>query len=520
MRKPFGPHHSNILDAVSPRSRGVLHAVAAPRGGGKTTIHTICILHHVVYKEFSELLGLPPNDFIVVVGETDGAYDIVDNVRANLETNDALIADFGNLVGPTWGRERTRTANNCYILPRSRNSRIRGLNDLGRRPALVIVSDVQKGRDVESPLIREKDWRWYTSDVRRLEGNEEETQASMNMLIEGTVLHEDAILAKCLKNPAYSGGKYPAVNEWSDRNDLWDKWKSLYTDLADENRRGTALEFYYTHKAGMLKGVDLLWPQGLSYYRCMEMIVSEGMASFLREMQQDPHDPDRYLFNMEKALKFDVEDWGILRDDGRRIPWESLNGVSIFLDWAGGKDSQKNCFAAVVAVAWHGYAHTDELEAYVIDVWIDRKPMSEQIKACFDFIKSYTAYEIRLGTEHPGPWLQSLRDDFERERVIRKAKGHPYEHYPRFISRNENKLNRIASMESRISARWIGFSRKLPSEFIDQLRLFPTHEFVDGPDALEGALLFPVDYKPPMTRREKFLRRGETDESDRHMLSI
>lgn len=502
LSEDFGRHHIEMLSRVRPQDRGILVADAAPRGGGKTTIRTIEIIHDIIYKGYYETLGLIPNDFIVIVGETDDAvYERMDDIQAELEQNRALQNDFGNLIGQTWGHKRMITKNDVCIVAKSRGARIRGLLYRGRRPRKVLLTDVQKPKHVDSPDQRAKDMEWFTSDVRRTGDN----QGIMNTIVEGTILHEDALLAQLRRNPAYIGGTYPAIHKWSNRPDLWDEWKQKYIDLTDPHRKETALLFYEENKTQMLSGVEMLWPEGLSYYRCQEMIVEDGFYSFQKEMQQNPEDEEKQLFNMKDASYFRIEREGLFREDMRIVKWEDLMGISIFLDWAGGKDSKQNCFAAIVVIAWESFPHTNAQYKYVIDAWLERKPPSAQIAKCFDFIEKYQLIgRTRLGIESANLNAQidaDLHTAFENEKEKRKEEGKPIIVSPEAVYQSTEKYTRISKLEPKIANGWVCFSRTLPQEFMDQMRLFPTHQFLDGPDALEGAIRLPINQKPKQRRK-------------------
>ena len=86
---------------------------------------------------------------------------------------------------------------------------------------------------------------------------------------------------------------------FSDRDDLWDKWTELYTNLFDPDHKQHAREFYLEHEAEMLKGTEVLWPEKLDYYKLMVIKVSDGDAAFNSELQNDPIDPDSASFQEE-----------------------------------------------------------------------------------------------------------------------------------------------------------------------------------------------------------------------------
>ena len=65
-----------------------------------------------------------------------------------------------------------------------------------------------------------------------------------------------------------------------------------------------------------------------------------------------------------------------------------------------------------------------------------------------------------------------------------------------FHKRNVRKLDRIAALEPPIVNGWLAFNESLPEEFMRQMRQFPTGDFCDGPDALQGASELPVTRFP------------------------
>lgn len=494
----YAEYQKEILRAIAPDTRGKLYAVAAPRGGGKTSLHIISIVHNVVYKSFFEALDLVPNDFIVVVGESDGGYDVVDNVRHELESNPFLAAHFGNLKGERfWSRKRTLTRNDCLILPKSRNERVRGLNYKGKRPRLTLITDIQKPMHVQSPTQRAKDKNWLTQDIARLGDN----KGTMNLLVEGTILHQDALLASLLNNPSYDSHTYKAIMKWSSREDLWNEWKARYVDLTDPNRLQTARAFFEANRNEMMGGVEVSWPEGLSYYRCMEIIVRDGKYAFMKEMQQEPDDPERQQFNMEDAVRFSVEREGLMRDDRRLVKWEDITGVSIFLDWSSGKAAVDNCYAAIATIAWERFPHTKEAYAYCLDVWLSRVPPSKQIERFFDYFDKYSLFTTKMGSEDP-IMTESLIDDFRAEMEKRSSEGRAVPSLPSLVSRSVNKVDRISRLEPKIANGWLAFNTALPHEFIEQMRQFPTHMFLDGPDALEGAYSLKISQKAIKEKRE------------------
>lgn len=65
-----------------------------------------------------------------------------------------------------------------------------------------------------------------------------------------------------------------------------------------------------------------------------------------------------------------------------------------------------------------------------------------------------------------------------------------------FHKRSVRKLDRIAALEPPIANGWVAFNETLPEEFMRQMRQFPTGDFCDGPDALQGATELPITSFP------------------------
>jgi len=57
----------------------------------------------------------------------------------------------------------------------------------------------------------------------------------------GTVLHPESLLKKLLQNPRYDVMPvYQSIMEWSQHEDLWEKWREIYRDIDLKDRAGKA----------------------------------------------------------------------------------------------------------------------------------------------------------------------------------------------------------------------------------------------------------------------------------------
>jgi len=149
-----------------------------------------------------------------------------------------------------------------------------------------------------------------------------------------------------------------------------------------------------------------------------------------------------------------------------------------FLDSAlGGATSD---FAAIATVGRdaHGYL-------YVLDIWMERATPTRQIEKLYDL---HELWNYRLFGFEANCFQSLLSQPIADERRRRLEAGRPWDLAIEEVTHRENKLRRIASLESLASNGWLLFSRTLREEFLQQCEQFPHGAHDDGLDALEAAV--------------------------------
>jgi predicted phage terminase large subunit-like protein len=197
-------------------------AIAAPREHAKSTcVSVIFVLYCVCFKL---------RRFIVLIGDTQPQAALqLTAVKEELESNAALSADFGNLVGDKkWDVNDCRTTTGITLAARGAGQSLRGLRFRLYRPDLVILDDVENEEDVDNADSRAKLERWFMGTVLNL-------GKGCQVFVIGTILHYDGLLAKLLdpeKHKKFIKRRYEAVDqEWRPETVLWPaKWdiKSLH----------------------------------------------------------------------------------------------------------------------------------------------------------------------------------------------------------------------------------------------------------------------------------------------------
>lgn len=211
-----------------------------PRGFSKTTIAGIGFgVYNIVYQELN---------FAAYVSETaQHAQMQLDNIKRQLEGNKKLKFFFGDLKPKMQDEQRWRqdffeTVTGMAMAARGRGGQVRGLNNNGNRPKMIVVDDVEDRESVSTPEQREKTRKWAYADLQpalpMLDPN-------ATMVALGTLLHPDALMMTWARDPQWTVVKFGAYDRQGDL--LWpenmDKDK-LEKEEQSAVAAGTLQEFY------------------------------------------------------------------------------------------------------------------------------------------------------------------------------------------------------------------------------------------------------------------------------------
>ncbi len=467
-------HLDFIAAEMDPLRRGQRDAIAAPRGHAKTTFKVLFrALHSIVYGY---------EHFILIFGHSAPEAEAkVRDILLELENN-ALLQEVYGCLAPTkgqlgWSTKNFVTQNDIRVMAKSRGKQVRGLKHGQYRPTLIILDDIESPDKVLSEEQRYKTRQWLEKDILKLGS----VDGQANVMVIGTCLHPEALLPELLVSPGWNGRKYQAVISFAQNQALWEEWRRIYTDLTNPDRAKAAQAFYESHQAEMLEGTEVLWPEAESYLRLMQVMVNEGQASFQSEKQNDPYDPERQIFDMNRAQRFKMEydtsgePLGVrwLDASERFIPWRDFSPIVAFHDpsMAEGKDSD---YAAIVVCAGDRYGHI-----YCLDAYIEKVVPSRQIEQALALHKKWGFRKLCVEDNNfQGILKHHYRDLMNRHGESFILSG---------VTQHRNKEKRIASMEPLVTNGHLLFNIDITPRLISQMQLFPTsHD--DGPDALHGCV--------------------------------
>lgn len=437
------------------RMKGCKRVTAAPRGHAKSTNLTFKDSLHAALYEYKH--------YIILLSDTYAqAAGFLGSIQEEMEDNEAIREDFGDLRGPVWREDVILTKTGIKLQAMGAGQKVRGLKHKNWRPDLFVLDDIENDENVRTPEQRKKLFDWFMKAVSK--AGDDYT----DFMYIGTMLHYDGLLAKILKNPGYKGTKYKAVLSFS-KSPLWDQWEKIYTDLGNEKHEADARTFFEAHKEEMLEGTQVLWEEKNSYYDLMRERVDGGEASFNSELQNEPINPEDCLFN---------EEWFDFYN-----PFEvnfSLTQFRFFgfVDPSLGKTKHSD-FSAIITLA----LDTSTGYMYVADADIDRRHPDLIIEAILQkaewLKKAYGKRYYKFGAEtNQFQWF--LKEEIAKASAKRRIYLPIVE-----INQTGDKLLRIQTLQPDIKNKYIKFNAA-HKRLMEQLKFYPLGDHDDGPDALEG----------------------------------
>ena len=238
-------------------------AVVAPRGHAKSTALT---------HDFGLATALfRDEDYIVIVSATeDLAIQHLGDIAKELRENDELIRDFNIDKLLTDAKTdiivRFKDGHECRFLAKGSGQKMRGIKWNGKRPGLVICDDLEEDEQVESKDRRKKFARWFRRALLPC------LRKGGKIRLHGTILHEEALLARIAKG-----------NAW---NHLFFRAHRAFDDFS-----------------------DILWPEQFSVARLKaiqdEAVADGDAAGYAQEYLNDPRDNSEAYLRAEDFLPMD-----------------------------------------------------------------------------------------------------------------------------------------------------------------------------------------------------------------------
>lgn len=107
--------------------------------------------------------------YILLIGASgDAACENLNNIKIEIEENERIKEDYGELQGETWTNKRLEFKNSTCIQAKGAGASMRGTRFRQYRPDLIVLDDVLKDDAVNSPSQRNKIHKWLKRVVFNL----------------------------------------------------------------------------------------------------------------------------------------------------------------------------------------------------------------------------------------------------------------------------------------------------------------------------------------------------------------
>lgn len=483
LRLPSSRMHVDLYGMLhqATQRRGRRIAVAAPRGHAKSTVVSLA------YVLWSVLYG--HEKFVLIVTATkEQAVQLLKNIKDELQGNERLLMDFPGVcfrpgvrtnVKP-WRDNNIALPNGAMIRALGAGQAIRGVKHGPHRPGLIVVDDLENQEICESAEQRQKLRGWFEKTL--LKCGDERT----NVVVVGTIIHYDSLLANLTnagKSPGQGAGwenrVYRAVESFSSRTDLWDRWQAIYRGGEEfENTSGpeAAQRYLEQNRVAMLEGTQVLWPEREDYAQLMTIRTREGHVSFQAEKQNDPLTPEECLFKPSTICYWDDPRNGPFADVPELLRSLGHNAcIYGACDPSLGLRSGRGDYSAIITVA----KDLQKNLLYVIGADIARRSPDETIEQIVRLTGIHNYSELVVEANQFQGLLASQLE-------LRLRQAGRYVRIER-VTNTAHKLARIQGLESYISQGILRFSRR-HQELLTQIEHYPLGAHDDGPDALEMAV--------------------------------
>lgn len=298
---PFCSLHDQIFSVIDKPGKfhpdAKKHAIAAPRGLGKTTLARARACKAILYRE---------TPFIVYISASSTLAEMqTENLKRELLTNPAIKQLFGSIkitkdpdMDETFSKLAWTAFGEVFILPRGPGQQIRGLNWNGHRPGLYIIDDLENKDEIKNDEIRDSLKNWFLSDVMK---SIDRYSKKHEFLYIDTIKHEDSVLQMCLDDP---------------------EWDSAVLSVCTENFESLAPDFMTTEevKAEAQSHRDK-GKMSVFYMEMMNLPVGSETQKFKQEYF-------RYYDHSKTLMQKDVE-WVVITDPAKTVSEDACDSAVV-----------------------------------------------------------------------------------------------------------------------------------------------------------------------------------------------
>lgn len=308
--KYFFPHH---LSNKTPKFHQEIYrkyqstlqriAIGAPRGHAKSTVTDLVYLAWALVHKKTK--------FTLVVSDTySQSVLFLEALKAEFESNDRLKEFYGDMQSKNWS-EGEIIVNDIMVKALGAGMKVRGLKFRESRPDLIIADDLENDELVENKDRREKLERWFNGALVP------SLAKDGRVVIVGTILHYDSLLAKILDENKYTEYDKKTYRAIMDGQALWPEHLSLEELEKIKNeyiQKGQASLFYSEYMNDPIDKESQEFKREYFLYRSKEEIEKLQTNNFLTIdtaiSQRDSADYTGFCDNsVDRENKWNLKAW-------------------------------------------------------------------------------------------------------------------------------------------------------------------------------------------------------------------
>jgi len=426
-RKDLPSHQKKWLDFLD-KGHIKYFLKLAPRDHGKTEVFTITYPLYRILKD--------PNIRILILSKTSTqARKCLRIIKQELETNERIRGDFGDLRGFPWGQE----AIYCKRTRDSKDPTVEVVGALGAITGghfdLIIADDILDDENTKTAQRREDMLNWFLGTILQL------AEPESQVIVVGTRKHFDDLYSHLLENPLWKCDVESAIIEWPSEENI--------TYIKNEEGRVIDVKVTGSYK--------VLWPEKWGIEALLLDRLAIGSILFNREKQNKPHKEGNLL----------KRDW--LHLVGRKeIPKLSDLQIYMGIDLAISESEQAD-YTAIAVVGVSKY------DVYLLKIYYARLNFPQQVKTIEALAKQWRPVIINIESNSYQLAMQQ----------------HLFAHTPlpvRASKTLKDKATRFIGMSANFENGRVRIAEDIDNEFITEWTEFPDSKNDDCLDAVEKAL--------------------------------
>lgn len=221
--------HNYMVEIMHERFTSTL----APRGSAKTTIKCFLIPIYLACN-FPNLY----HHFLNIQNTATKAIDENKSIMLEIETNDKLIKDYGDLTAQEkWTESKFVLKNGVIFSALGAGQSMRGMNYRNKRPDYILIDDLYEDKDRNNPARIKKKDDWFWGSVFKCVPKHK----NFCIHIQGTAIHGTDLMHKTAKKKRWKHRKFQAITNWDKKLVLWPEAETFESLLEDKEDMGTII---------------------------------------------------------------------------------------------------------------------------------------------------------------------------------------------------------------------------------------------------------------------------------------